>query len=76
MLPMQTGTDSDGKDILSSPFMLFYKRKPDLRSLFKFGSVGFFKRDRDGNHHRTKMQSQSYPGIAVGRSDTTNGMLF
>ena len=76
MVPMRVGTKEDGESVLSCPFELFYKRKPNMRTLFKFGSVGFFKKDRDGNHHRTKMQVQTYPGIALGRSDTTNGMLF
>lgn len=40
--------------------------KPDANTSFTFGSVGFFVRERDSNHHRTKMESQSLAGIAVG----------
>ena len=50
--------------------------KPDYRIVFSFGSIGSFRRPRDGNHKRTNFESQCMLGIALGRSEYTNGMIF
>lgn len=42
VLPMEIGKNADGTPVLESSFKLFHKRKPDMRTLFKFGSMGFF----------------------------------
>jgi hypothetical protein len=80
MIPMEVGEDSEGKQRLSTPFELFYGQQPDLRTLFPFGCVGYFKRETDHlsgtPHHRTKFQAQTYPGIALGRSNNSNGLIF
>lgn len=81
MIPIWIGTTptvdgKGGEPILSTPFELFYDCKPDLWTLFPFGSVGFFKWYNDGTHERTTFKAQSYPGIALGRSDCSNGLLF
>ena len=80
MIPVEVGKNEDGTPKLSTPFELFYRRQPDLRTLFPFGSVGYFRRETDSiegeQHARTKFQAQTFPGIALGRSDETNGMIF
>ncbi|CAB9521703.1 Reverse transcriptase (RNA-dependent DNA polymerase) [Seminavis robusta] len=75
LLPVNIGP-KDSSQILTTPFELFYGQRPDMRVLFKFGSVGFFYRPVDGSRSRTKFEVQTFPGIALGRSDTTNGMIF
>ena len=50
--------------------------KPDYRILFPFGSIGPFRRPRDGNHKRTNFESQCMLGIALGCSKYPNGMIF
>jgi hypothetical protein len=47
MIPMAVGEDSEGQQQLSTPFELFYGQQPDLRTLFPFGCVGYFKRETD-----------------------------
>jgi hypothetical protein len=80
MIPMEVGKNSDDSPILSSPFELYYGQQPDLRTTFPFGAVGYFRREVDSidgtPHHRTKFQAQTFPGIALGRSGQSNGMLF
>ena len=61
---------------MSTPYYEFYKEKPDYRVLFPFGSVGAFRRVRDGVRDRHKLDSQCMLGIALGRSEYTNGMVF
>ncbi|MGL4350411.1 MAG: hypothetical protein ACRCT2_07600, partial [Plesiomonas shigelloides] len=81
MIPFEI-RDHPGHDgpVYITPFELFFNQKPDLRTLFPFGSVGYFKRERDSIHgtsiQRTNFQAQTFPGIAVGRSSKANGMLF
>jgi hypothetical protein len=73
MVPCVTGV----ANLLTTPFETFYGIKPDLRTLFPFGSIGYYRRPRDGSRGaRTNFESQSFVGIALGRADTSNGMLF
>ena len=83
MIPIKvrpTDSKSEDPDTLTTPFELFYHQQPDMRTLFPFGCVGYFRRETDSidgtTTARTKFQSQTCPGIALGRSDSTNGMLF
>ena len=80
MVPMEEGTRPDGSKILSTPFELYYGQQPDMRTLFPFGCVGFFRRETDSiegsPHKRSKFQAQTFPGIAVGRSSESNAMIF
>ena len=80
MIPLEVGTRPDGSKILTTPFELFYGQQPDMRTLFPFGCVGYFRRETDhfdgSPHKRSKFQAETYPGIAVGRSPDANGMLF
>ena len=60
----------------TTPYEELYGTKPDYRILFNFGAIGSFHRYRDGNRHRSKMDAPSMLGIALGRSEFTNGMIF
>ena len=77
ILPIsQKANDPDNPDHWSTPHFEFYGEKPDYRILFPFGAIGAFRRARDGNHTRTNYDSQCMLGIALGRSEFTNGMIF
>jgi hypothetical protein len=61
----------------STPMELFYGVKPDYRVLFRFGSIGYFRRTTESSgKDKSKFSSKSHIGIALGRSDYTNGMMF
>lgn len=68
--------EADNRPMHQHPLGLCHGVKPDMRALFKFGCVGFFRRKRNGDHSRTKFETEMFPGIAVGRSDTANRLLF
>ena len=53
---------------------LVYGSKPDYRQLFRLFSTAYFSHTKDGTKTRTNVQSHSMQGIAVGWSDTANGM--
>jgi hypothetical protein len=77
MLPITTRPDDPTNvDFLTTPFEAFYHKKPDYRTLFPFGCTGSFRRPKDGQHKRTTFESQGMLGIALGRSEFTNGMIF
>ncbi|KAL7425595.1 LOW QUALITY PROTEIN: hypothetical protein ACHAXH_000396, partial [Discostella pseudostelligera] len=48
----------------------------DSRLWFPLFSVGYFHHTRDGSVARLGFQAQTIEGIAIGRSDTSNAMLF
>ena len=70
MVPMEVGKQADGSPKMSTPFKLFYKRQPGMRTLFPFGAVGHFRKGTDsleGDQTAcTKFQAQTHPGIALG----------
>ena len=41
MIPIEVGKTDEGEPKLTTPFEVFYHRKPDLRTLFPFGCVGY-----------------------------------
>eukprot|EP00804_Cyclotella_cryptica_P009045 CCRYP_003142-RA/>CCRYP_003142-RA protein AED:0.35 eAED:0.14 QI:0/0/0/1/1/1/2/0/1801 len=61
---------------LVSPFELVHGTKPDATTWFKLFSVGFFKMESSSDGKHLKTQSMSLAGIAVGRDDTSNTILF
>jgi hypothetical protein len=68
---------SDRAAQLATPLELFYGVRPDYRVLYKFGTVRFFRRTIESTgQKKSKFSSQSHTGIALGRSDCTNGMMF
>ena len=62
---------------LATPYELFYGEKPDYRILFPFGCLGYFRKPiLSSGRAISNFHSQSVPGIALGRSDFSNAMLF
>eukprot|EP00804_Cyclotella_cryptica_P030371 CCRYP_011900-RA/>CCRYP_011900-RA protein AED:0.20 eAED:-0.11 QI:0/0/0/1/1/1/3/0/1923 len=61
---------------LASPFELVHGVKPDSTTWFELFSVGFFKMESSSAGKHSKTQSMSLAGIAVGRDDTSNTILF
>lgn len=61
---------------LTTPFELIHHSPPDSRLWFPLFSVGYFNHTRDGSVVRSSFQAQTMEGIAVGRSDTSNAMVF
>jgi hypothetical protein len=61
---------------LTTPFELFYGTQPDYRTLFQWGCLGYFCRVRDSSGRRGQFDMHSSVGIAIGRSNHTNGMIF
>jgi hypothetical protein len=61
---------------LSTPFELYYGHRPDYRNLFKWGSIGYYRRVADSGVKRGNFNVQSSVGLAIGRSSHTNGMIF
>jgi hypothetical protein len=61
---------------VTTPFELFYGVKPDYRTLFKWGCAGFFHRATSPKGKPSKYELQTRTGIALGRSNHTNGMIF
>ena len=74
LLPVRLPSSSSSS--WSTPLHLFYDRPPDYRVLFPFGSLGYFHRPTDGARSRQTFESRSFVGIAVGRSDFCNGLIF
>ena len=70
----QDGTDDPA--LISTPHFEFFGVKPDYRILFPFGCIGASRRPIDGNHTRNNFESQYMLGIALGRSEYTNEMVF
>jgi hypothetical protein len=55
----------------------FYKVKPDLCVLFPFGAIGCCCRPSDGGRgKRKKFESKAFTGVALGRSDNADGLVF
>ena len=50
--------------------------KPDSRTWFELFSVGYFKHVKDGDEQKSHSQDQSLDGIAVGRDDMSNTIVF
>jgi hypothetical protein len=62
---------------LTTPFELFHGVQPDYRVLFPFGAIGYYRKPLEASSKkRSKFKSQTAAGIALGRSDFTNGMVF
>ena len=64
------------RDELTTPFELIHHSPPDSRLWFPLFSVGYFHHNRDGSVARSGFQAQTLEGIAIGRSDTSNAMIF
>jgi len=60
----------------STPLELAYNVKPDLRVLFKPFSVAAVRRERQGDTHLKKFDSQSISMILLGRCPNSTGLQF
>jgi hypothetical protein len=61
---------------LTTPFELVYGIKPDASTWFELFSFGFFPHDSVDGSANMKMQPQMLMGIAIGRDDKSNTILF
>lgn len=61
---------------MTTPYLKFLGIKSDYQILFPFGCVSDFWRVDDGKPTSTNFESQCILGIALGRSEFTNGMVF
>jgi hypothetical protein len=63
--------------ISTTPHELAYGVKPDLCTLFRLFSTGYFKHTKDGSLHRSGIStSHSMQGITLGRCWKSDGMIF
>jgi hypothetical protein len=60
----------------TTPFELVHKVKPDLRVLFPMFGLAAVRRERVGDSHLNKFDSQSIYMISVGRCQQSNGLQF
>jgi hypothetical protein len=61
---------------LTSPFELVHGVKPDSSTWFELFSVGYFPHYTKSNETKSKMKAQTIDGIAVGRDELSNTILF
>jgi hypothetical protein len=61
---------------LTSPFELVYGVKPDARTWFELFSVGFFPVESKAGEAASASQAQTLDGIAVGRDEQSNTIIF
>ena len=59
--------DATGNSKLTTPFAMFYDRQPDYHMLFKWGSVGYYRRpDETKLDECGTFDQQTDTGIALG----------
>jgi hypothetical protein len=64
-------------ETLTTPYAQMHGQEPDWRILFAWGSTGYFRQTIESSGaKRTNFSSQTRAGIALGRSDYTNGIMF
>ena len=61
---------------LTTPFKLVYGQKPDSKTWFELFSIGYFKHNKDNKEVRSNTEDQLLEGIAIGRDDRTNTIVF
>jgi hypothetical protein len=61
---------------LTTPFEMVHHSPPNSRLWFPLFLVGYFHHTRDGTVERSSFQSHTLDGIAIGRSETSNAMIF
>jgi hypothetical protein len=75
-LPSARAARSTQSANLTTPFELFYGLKPDYQTLYNWGCIDFYRRTRDSSGGRGQFDRHSSVGIAIGRSNHTNDMIF
>jgi hypothetical protein len=61
---------------LTSPFELVYVQKPNAKTWFELFSVGYFPVEKKSGEAASVTQSQTMDGIAVGRDNQSNTIMF
>ena len=61
---------------LTTPFEFVYKSKPDSKIWFELFFIGYFNHDTDNAKSISKLQAHTLDGIAVGRDDRSNSIIF
>ena len=61
---------------LTTPFELVQNAKPDSNTWFVLLSIGYFNHDTDNAESQSKLQAHTLDGIAVGRDDRSNYIIF
>ena len=61
---------------LTTPFELVHNSKPDSNTWFELFSISYFNHDTDNDESRSKLQAHTLDGIAVGRDDRSNSIIF
>ena len=61
---------------LTTPFELVHGTKPDSSTWFELFSVRYFDHEVENNATKSKMETQTLAGIAVGRCEKSNTIKF
>ena len=61
---------------LIKPFEIVHNSEPDSKKWFELLSIGYFIRDTDNAKSCSKIQAHTLHGIAVGRDDRSNSIIF
>ena len=61
---------------ITTPFELVHNSKPDSKTWFELFSIGYFNHDKDNAESCSKFQAHTLDGIAVGRDDSSNSIIF
>ena len=61
---------------LTTPFELVHKSKPDSKTWFELFYIGYFNHQIDKTDRKSKLQAHTLDGIAVGRDDKSNSIIF
>ena len=61
---------------LTTQFDLVHNSKPDSKTWFELFSIGYFNHETDNAESRSKLQAHTLDGIAIGRDDRSNSIIF
>ena len=61
---------------LTTLFELVHNAKPDSKTWFELFSIGYFNNDTDNTESRYKLQARTLDGIAFGRDNRSNSIIF
>ena len=61
---------------LITPFELIHNSKTDSKTWFELFSIGYFNHDTYNSGSSSKLQAHTLDGIAVGRDDRSNSIIF
>jgi len=61
---------------ITTPFEAVHNKTPDSKTWFELFSVGYFDHTTNGAEKRSKTEDQTLYGIAVGRDDKSNTIVF